>query len=41
MIPTKEESIGSDNVSNQMREPVIKSMAEKVIVHTAANGGIC
>lgn len=29
------------DVSNQIREPVIKSMAEKVIAHAAANGGRC
>jgi hypothetical protein len=28
-----------DDVSNQMREPVIKLMAEKVIAHAAGNGG--
>jgi hypothetical protein len=30
-----------DEFSSQMREPVIKSYAEKVIAHAAVNGGIC
>jgi hypothetical protein len=30
-----------DEFSSQMREPVIKSYAEKVIAHAAANCGIC
>jgi hypothetical protein len=30
-----------DEFSSQMREPVIKSYAEKVIAHAGANGGIC
>ena len=29
------------DVSNQMREPVIKSMTEKAIAHAAVNGGSC
>ncbi len=30
-----------DEFSSQMRKPVIKSYAEKVIAHASANGGIC
>jgi hypothetical protein len=30
-----------DEFSSQIREPVIKSYAEKVIAHAAANGRIC
>ena len=30
-----------DNISNQMREPVIILYAEKVIAHAAANGRSC
>jgi hypothetical protein len=30
-----------DEFSSQMWVPVIKSYAEKVIAHAAANGGIC
>jgi hypothetical protein len=30
-----------DEFSSQMRESVIKSYAENIIAHAAANGGIC
>jgi hypothetical protein len=30
-----------DEFRSRMKEPVIKSYAEKVIAHAAVNGGIC